>query len=140
MLCGGCFSLATANNLLCAHGDAGFVPVRYNRLDRPKRTGVMPKMPAHVLTTKLYAPTLRPEFVSRPRLLARLDAGLRHRLTLVSAPAGFGRITSYNVCYTKLLRMFPNIEGKEWFKASCKWIVITSYSIHYTKLYESIPF
>lgn len=50
-------------------------------------------MTASLLTTKLYIPPPRPNAVNRPRLLARLDAGLHGRLTLVSAPAGFGKTT-----------------------------------------------
>jgi LuxR family maltose regulon positive regulatory protein len=48
-----------------------------------------------LLTTKLYVPPVRPSLVSRPRLIERLDEGLRlgHRLTLVSAPAGSGKTT-----------------------------------------------
>jgi LuxR family maltose regulon positive regulatory protein len=51
----------------------------------------MPQVP--LLQTKLYVPSVWPELVSRPRLMARLDAGLGRRLTLVSAPAGFGKTT-----------------------------------------------
>ncbi len=52
-------------------------------------------MPQHLLTTKLYIPPLRPNLVPRPRLIARLDEGLHlgRKLTLVSAPAGFGKTT-----------------------------------------------
>ena len=46
-----------------------------------------------LLTTKLYIPPVRPELVSRPRLIKRLNAGLHGRLTLISAPAGFGKTT-----------------------------------------------
>lgn len=46
-----------------------------------------------LLTTKLYAPAPRAALVARPRLLARLDAGLAGKLTLISAPAGFGKTT-----------------------------------------------
>jgi LuxR family maltose regulon positive regulatory protein len=46
-----------------------------------------------LLETKLYIPPMRPELVSRPRLIERLNAGLGGRLTLVSAPAGFGKTT-----------------------------------------------
>ena len=47
-----------------------------------------------ILATKLYLPPLRPNVVSRPRLIAQLNEGLLHRkLTLVSAPAGFGKTT-----------------------------------------------
>ena len=56
------------------------------------------------------------------------------------------RITSYNVCYTKLLRDFAtlknaihldsmDINGLIQAELAMKG-VITSYSIHYTKLYE----
>ena len=46
-----------------------------------------------LLLTKLHIPPVRRELVSRPRLLEKLDAGLDRSLTLVSAPAGFGKTT-----------------------------------------------
>jgi LuxR family maltose regulon positive regulatory protein len=48
-----------------------------------------------LLKTKLYVPPVRPGLVSRPRLVERLDEGLRtgRKLTLISAPAGFGKTT-----------------------------------------------
>jgi LuxR family maltose regulon positive regulatory protein len=48
-----------------------------------------------LLTTKLYVPPPRPSAVPRPHLIQRLEDGLRlgHRLTLISAPAGFGKST-----------------------------------------------
>ena len=48
-----------------------------------------------ILTTKLFIPALRPSLVARPRLLRKLDQGVqqRHCLTLVSAPAGYGKTT-----------------------------------------------
>lgn len=45
------------------------------------------------IRTKLIVPHLTPDFVPRPRLTSRLDDGLDCRLTLVSAPAGFGKST-----------------------------------------------
>ena len=57
-------------------------------------------MTMSLLITKLCIPPVRPERVSRPRLIERLNAGLlgrgsnfARRLTLVSAPAGFGKTT-----------------------------------------------
>ncbi len=50
-------------------------------------------MSTPLLTTKLYIPPVRPELVSRPRLIERLNAGLPRKLTLISAPAGFGKTT-----------------------------------------------
>ncbi len=43
------------------------------------------------LRTKLYRPPVPEDFVVREELLARLEAGLRLPLTLVSAPAGYGK-------------------------------------------------
>ena len=46
-----------------------------------------------LLTTKLYIPREPPDLVSRPRLTRLLGEGMRRKLTLVSAPAGFGKTT-----------------------------------------------
>ena len=48
-------------------------------------------MPAPVLATKLYVPPPPPKEVPRPRLIERLNAGLQRKLTLIAAPAGFGK-------------------------------------------------
>ncbi len=53
----------------------------------------MPATPTLLLTTKLYRPRTDSNWVSRPALLTRLDAGLRHKLILLSAPPGFGKST-----------------------------------------------
>jgi LuxR family maltose regulon positive regulatory protein len=52
-------------------------------------------MPEHLLATKLYLPPAPATLVSRSRLLKRLNVGLSQgrRLTLVSAPAGYGKTT-----------------------------------------------
>jgi LuxR family maltose regulon positive regulatory protein len=50
-------------------------------------------MPDALLTTKLHIPQAAPEFVPRSHLTARLGEGLLRKLTLVSAPAGFGKST-----------------------------------------------
>ena len=50
-------------------------------------------MPALILTTKLYIPQPRPDLVARPQLIERLNQGLHRKLTLISAPAGFGKTT-----------------------------------------------
>ena len=46
-----------------------------------------------LLQTKLYIPPIRPSLVSRPRLIERLNTGRHRKLTLISAPAGFGKTT-----------------------------------------------
>ncbi|MBK9943056.1 MAG: AAA family ATPase [Kouleothrix sp.] len=52
-------------------------------------------MPTPLLATKLFIPPLRPKVVLRPRLSARLNAGLAAgcTVTLIAAPAGFGKTT-----------------------------------------------
>jgi LuxR family maltose regulon positive regulatory protein len=47
--------------------------------------------PFTLLRTKFHAPQVRSDWVRRPRLEKRLDQGLDRKLTLVSAPAGFGK-------------------------------------------------
>jgi LuxR family maltose regulon positive regulatory protein len=53
------------------------------------------QMTESILTAKLYIPPPHPNQVPRPRLIERLEEGTRlgRRLTLVSAPAGFGKTT-----------------------------------------------
>jgi ATP/maltotriose-dependent transcriptional regulator MalT len=46
-----------------------------------------------LLETKLHVPRLRRSLVVRPRLNERLSRGAESKLTLVSAPAGFGKTT-----------------------------------------------
>jgi LuxR family maltose regulon positive regulatory protein len=52
-------------------------------------------MPAPILATKLYVPQPRPGILTRPRLTERLNEGLAKagKLTVISAPAGFGKTT-----------------------------------------------
>ena len=50
-------------------------------------------MSTPILATKLYIPPPRPNVVLRPRLIERLNEGLHRKLTLISAPAGFGKTT-----------------------------------------------
>ena len=50
-------------------------------------------MAAPILRTKLYIPPPLPKVVFRSRLIERLNEGWRRKLTLISAPAGFGKTT-----------------------------------------------
>jgi LuxR family maltose regulon positive regulatory protein len=51
-----------------------------------------------LLATKFYIPSPRPELVPRPRLIERLNHGLDGKLTLISAPAGFGKTILLSEC------------------------------------------
>ncbi len=50
-------------------------------------------MSGPVLATKLYIPQPRAGAVARPALVTQLDRALAFKLTLISAPAGFGKTT-----------------------------------------------
>ena len=55
-------------------------------------------MSTTLILSKTFRPPLRPDRVIRSRLIGQLNAGLemQHRLTLVSAPAGYGKTTLLN--------------------------------------------
>jgi LuxR family transcriptional regulator, maltose regulon positive regulatory protein len=54
---------------------------------------IPPGQSKHLLRTKFYAPAVRFNQVSRPRLIELLNSGMDKTLILVSAPAGYGKST-----------------------------------------------
>jgi len=50
-------------------------------------------VPEPILATKLYIPPSRSKMVLRPRLIERMNKGQSGKLTLISAPPGFGKTT-----------------------------------------------
>ncbi len=46
-----------------------------------------------VLATKFFIPRRHPTLIPRPRLVEQLNQGIHRKLTLISAPAGFGKTT-----------------------------------------------
>ena len=44
-----------------------------------------------LIQTKLYRPPIQSDFISRPQLLEQFDGWQQRPLTLVSAPAGYGK-------------------------------------------------
>ncbi|HLZ58181.1 MAG TPA: LuxR C-terminal-related transcriptional regulator [Ktedonosporobacter sp.] len=51
-----------------------------------------------ILTAKLVLPPLADNLLPRPRLIERVIQGLQERLTLISAPAGWGKTTLMRQC------------------------------------------
>src|SRR5690349_16890373 len=58
-----------------------------------KRDGVSMPLENLLVATKFYVPVTMHPLISRPRLNALLQQSQRHPLTLISAPAGFGKTT-----------------------------------------------
>lgn len=56
-------------------------------------SGYNRRMPSALLPSKITLPPLTAKRIARPSLISRLQAGLDGRLTLVSAPPGFGKTT-----------------------------------------------
>ncbi|UCD99708.1 MAG: helix-turn-helix transcriptional regulator, partial [Chloroflexota bacterium] len=50
-------------------------------------------MATPLLNTKLYIPQTSPDLVSRPHLISKLNAVVKVKFALISAPAGFGKST-----------------------------------------------
>jgi LuxR family transcriptional regulator, maltose regulon positive regulatory protein len=59
----------------------------------PPQAVTRPDAGGPLLETKLFVPKLRRGLVARPRLSERLRRGAESKLTLISAPAGFGKTT-----------------------------------------------
>lgn len=64
------------------------------REPHPPQPDAVQRFPVHpLLTTKLHMPRVRTQMVSRTHLIEQLQQGVQHQLTLISAPAGFGKTT-----------------------------------------------
>ena len=75
-------------------------------------------MSTPLLATKLYIPPLRRKLVRRPRLVERLNAGLDRKLTLISAPAGFGKTTLLSEWISGVRQPHIASPGSRWTKAT----------------------
>ncbi|MEM7117191.1 MAG: hypothetical protein AAF614_32455, partial [Chloroflexota bacterium] len=49
--------------------------------------------PIPLLQTKLYRPQISPELIQRSHLIEQLNQGAKRKLTLIAAPAGYGKTT-----------------------------------------------
>jgi LuxR family maltose regulon positive regulatory protein len=67
----------------------------------------------NLLHTKLTPPRLHTPLVAREALLDRLDGGLDRKLTLLSAPAGFGKTTLVRQWLESVERRAQNVEQSE---------------------------
>ena len=59
-------------------------------------------MSTPILATKLFIPPSRPKIVLRSHLIERLNEGLHRKLTLISAPVGYGKTTLVSDWLSKL--------------------------------------
>lgn len=78
----------------CSQAELNTLLIKMKAGQREQMPGSDPQPQQELLlTTKLYIPPVRFTIVPRPRLIERLNAGMQRKLTLVSAPAGFGKTT-----------------------------------------------
>ncbi len=63
----------------------------------------------HLLATKFFVPSTSRVLIPRPRLNALLDESKRYLLTLVSAPAGFGKTTMLTAWVQSLQEGHPSV-------------------------------
>jgi LuxR family transcriptional regulator, maltose regulon positive regulatory protein len=66
-----------------------------------------------LVSTKLRFSQARPKLLARPRLIATLEREPGRKLTLISAPAGFGKTT----LLVEWLRVLADGEGSP----GCRW-------------------
>jgi LuxR family maltose regulon positive regulatory protein len=62
-------------------------------LGKKETNQISPEQSKDLLRTKFFAPAIRSNQVSRPRLIDLLNGGMDKTLILVSAPAGYGKST-----------------------------------------------
>jgi LuxR family transcriptional regulator, maltose regulon positive regulatory protein len=84
---------STAGEAGLAHADAAGEGGPTTADDQLRERRRLSTVAEPLLLTKLSVPSARASLVPRPRLSERLEVGLGGKLTLVSAPAGFGKST-----------------------------------------------
>ena len=99
-----------------SHGNSR-EPLCLDSMQEQERCIIIFRMPASPLLSKLHIPRSRPNLVARLRLVDRLNEGLEagRKLTLISAPAGFGKTTLISEWIASLTRPFgsPSPLGME---------------------------
>lgn len=73
-----------------------------------------------LLSTKLYIPTSRSKIIQRSRLIEKLNLGLDRKLTLISAPAGFGKST----LVSDWINSQRSVENNKYFENKISWLSI----------------
>jgi LuxR family maltose regulon positive regulatory protein len=62
-------------------------------LAQPAATGTLPEIRALILRAKLYHPPCGDDLVARPKLIEELQCRVTRRMTVISAPPGYGKTT-----------------------------------------------
>lgn len=81
-----------------------------------------------LLRTKFYSPSFKPQHISRSRLHERLNSGLTCPLTLICAPAGYGK--------TALMSEWRSGRGKN---APAAWLSLDDADSRNTIYSSSVP-
>jgi LuxR family maltose regulon positive regulatory protein len=78
------------------HEQTKKTPVKASAISLTHHPGILDERLPPLLDTKLHPPRLPAGLVERTRLLARLDTCLEYKITMLVAPAGFGKSTLVN--------------------------------------------
>lgn len=77
-----------------------------------------------LVPTKLSPPLLQPAWIKRERLIAQLDAGCTSLLTIVVAPAGFGKSTLVAQWLLEAQSAEPHASARRLYPASFAWLTL----------------
>ena len=67
-----------------------------------------------LLVSKFFVPSPSHPLIERPQLTTLLKEGLRRKLTLISAPAGFGKTTLVSALVQSLPQELPEVPKVAW--------------------------
>jgi len=89
-------------NEVAAALEADSAPIGRGALPQASSDSTMRVHDQPLLATKLFIPPPAPALVARPRLIAQLTEGVGRAMTLVSAPAGWGKTTLLSTWHADL--------------------------------------
>jgi LuxR family maltose regulon positive regulatory protein len=89
-------------NEVAAALEADSAPIGRGALPQASSDSTMGVNDQPLLATKLFIPPPAATLVARPRLIAQLTAGVGRAMTLVSAPAGWGKTTLLSTWHADL--------------------------------------
>ncbi|WP_216624438.1 hypothetical protein [Paenibacillus foliorum] len=80
-----------------------------------------------IICAKIHIPHVKHFVVARPRLLSKLDEGMKVKLTLVSSQAGYGKTTALSEwvkkCNTLVAWVSLDEQDNDWWRWRCNLLL-----------------